>query len=58
MTTSVILKLIFNPTHNQRVAGSCPAGPTFNIKHLQNKIVSVFYFTLGLRQDLGENGEF
>jgi hypothetical protein len=28
------------------------------IKHLQNQIVSVFYFTSGLRQVLDENGVF
>ena len=41
-------------THNQGVVGSCPTGPTLRIKHLQGRLVGVFYFTPGRRQDLGE----
>ena len=30
-----------------------PTGPTLRIKHLQDRLVGVFYFTPGRRQDLG-----
>ena len=33
--------------NNLEVFGSIPTGPTFLIKHLQIKNVSVFYFTSG-----------
>jgi len=40
------------------VAGSISSLPTNKIRHLQHKIVGVFYFTPGLRQVLDENGMF
>jgi len=56
--TSGNSKWVRPPTHNQGVVGSYPAGPTLKIKHLQGKLVGVFFFTPGRRQDFEENREF
>jgi hypothetical protein len=40
------------------IGGIIPAGYTLKIKHLQGRLVGVFFFTPGTRQDLEEFGGF
>ncbi|MEI7830976.1 MAG: hypothetical protein WCI31_14460 [Prolixibacteraceae bacterium] len=58
VSTSGKQKGVRLPTHNQGVVGVCPTGPTLKIKHLQDRLVSVFCFAPGRRQDLGNLAGF
>jgi hypothetical protein len=40
------------------IGGIIPAGYTIKIKHLQGRLVGVFCFIPGRRQDLGDEGGF
>ena len=58
VSTSGNSKWIRPPTHHQRVVGACPTGLTLKIKHLQGRLVVVFFFTPGRGQELGDFGSF